>query len=196
MRNSIFTSVSLLVLVLACGEDDPQPIHITNPAHTGTVDAEQNGRPWQGKAYVSLATYPRCPQIEQLSLGVYRTNEQGMRRETMSFSGLPVDTGRHVLSKRNYGGPDVNAHLCDKVTYGFYATLEDDGDAGGDGYELIETEQNWVEVVSLDTVRQEIRLRFQASFYRNRPVTNWAEDTVRFAGAETTLIRYEDARGR
>ncbi len=179
MKQAIF--FLLLCFIGACKKDnntnicdnqappDNMPIYGTySPDNTkqGSINACRNGKNWEasGAAY----RYAERDSIFQLSGTTYTYD--GIPREGWGISEIPLQLGKYTVFRYPGGGGFIG-----KITAGF-TTVVSDGDVIGDRYSLDESQDNYVEVTTLDTIANKAVGYFELHFVVQQP-KNYEENS-------------------
>lgn len=126
--------------------------------YTGTASALFNGKNWQAKAALGLQN-----DSFQINLDVY---EKNYLRETLHFFTFPKKIGYYKLNFYPYNQVSLNP----KSNYG---TSKDDGDVACDSYNLDTLYvNNYIRVISLDTIEKRIVCEFAAKYLIDTVVSN------------------------
>jgi hypothetical protein len=179
MKQIILMSL-LLCFIGACKKDtnicdkqaplDNMPIYGTySPDNTkhGSINACRNGKNWEasGTAY----RYVERDSIFELSGATYTYD--GILRESWGIFEVPLQLGKHIV----YRYPVGTGGFIGKPTSGF-GTFVSDGDVIGDRYRLDESQNNYVEVTTLDTIANKAAGYFELHFVVQQP-KNYEENS-------------------
>ena len=159
------------IIFIRC-ERNKQELLIEKTPKWSKAVALKNGQSW--KSYALAWVNKKNPGIVTILTDVY--NDFGYLRESLYFIELPYKTGHYILRKKNY-------NIDTLKTYSFYATSCDDGDVSEDYFDLVEEENNFVEIKTIDPANMIMSGTFQATFVRDTSdfVTNPSlPDTFRF----------------
>lgn len=168
MKQAIF--FLLLCFVGGCKKDNntnicdnqapPDNMPIYSPGNTehGSISACRNGKNWEasGMAY----RYEQKDSIFTLSGDTYTYD--GILREIFGILQIPLQLGKYTVWKDTYGGEF-------KETIASFTTIVSDGDVIGDRYRLDESQNNYVEVTTLDTIANKAAGYFELHFVVQQP---------------------------
>ena len=169
----------LCCCLLSCQDDDE-----VSPA-ISEVSVLRNGEPWQN--LVIYSSFRENCDTEELGFSVVHRNKDDVIRERLSISGLStVSEERYSVVPTNL----TNDDSCNDLPHVALNFLQDDGDVGAGGAPLITSVDNWVEITNYDVAKQEIRGKFQLTFY-----DTLYQDTIQFVNGEFYTSVLPDTRG-
>lgn len=164
----------LFIIFSGCTESDIENINKDDYL----IRAEKNEIQWEasGGAILDKGT----------ELGIQATvvNEYNYLRELLVFSNLEFKTGRQEVSSVRHK-PSLNHK------YSSYATHMADGDVIDDYYYLLESEQNYININSIDSVNLRIKGTFQVTFIRDSTenvINPDLPDAICFKNGEFTVM--------
>ena len=170
MKQVIF--LLLLCFIVACKKDndasicdsqvpsDNMPIYSPGNMEHGSLGACRNGKNW--RAGGTVYTYVEKDDIWSLGGSTY--TDDGIWREALSISEVPLQLGKHTVSKYPLG----MGGFIGKTTAVFFPIVSD-GDVIGDVYNLDESQNNYVEVTTLDTIANKVAGYFELHFVVQQP---------------------------
>ena len=163
-----------LILLFTCNKDDDGNPYYWNRDYWGEATALKNGEQWNALIYGHRRSVPTHIGAS-FSIDVYDVfGDVGFRRETLHFFRVPLKKGIYEFVKSiaqdSLDSPGVR-HLY----------ILQDGDVVGDLFTILESEENYIEVLSLEG--DEITAEFQVTFVRDdlESISNpEVPDTIRF----------------
>ncbi len=177
----------IMLLFVSCNKDDIPP----NPTW-GNMSVLMNNEKWadryaggQGTIYGGSYRWTEPCQAQYYDLVMYLYNSNRFLRESLSFNLADFEpgtkaTGQYKILK--------NQWQCDSVAtvYSGYGTIAEDGDVVQDVYDVLETEDNFLQIESFDANSREIKGTFQVTFIITRRSTepSTLPDTLRFTNGK------------
>jgi hypothetical protein len=174
MRKHNILLFVFFVLFLSCNKDEEQL------PDWSEITAKKNGIHWNTKA---IAFFHYIDSIPQISISANVLNKNGEMRENLYFGNNPFELGRNIISIRNDNSKINNI-------YSSYTTLSHDGDVVEDRFVVYDKEENFISIITIDTVNLKLCGNFQVTFIRdiNDPIDNTnLPDTMRFTDGEFCL---------
>jgi len=182
-----FVHIAISFLIASCVYHDIGP-----PRTWGKLKVFLNNEPWDfnnrypgGGQFVSGGHYgpsPAC-KTEYYSVGSILSNADGFERESffIELAAIPPGTkGRFEITRTPTDGelPCVDEPLA---TSRFF-TLAQDGDVGQDVFDVLESEDNYIEIKNFDAKTLEIKGAFQVTYVISSRSTEPSSlpDTLRF----------------
>ncbi len=163
-----------LILLFTCNKDDDGNPYYWNRDYWGEATALKNGEQWNALIYGHRRSVPTHIGAS-FSIDVYDVfGDVGFWRQALSFFRVPLEKGTYNLVKSvaqdSLESPGAN-----------YIFILQDGDVAGDLFTILESEENYIEVLSFDD--DEIAAGFQVTFvrYNLETISNpEVPDTIRF----------------
>lgn len=143
------------------------------------VKALKNGQIWKHKASAQIVK--RKSGSIAITANVF--NDHDELREVLIFDYVPFEPGKYTLLKRIKDSQNVDI-------YAGYTTFTADGDVVEDRYDVLEEENNFVEIETIDRANMKMSGTFRCTFVRdpNDHVSNPSlPDTIRFSEGDFTL---------
>ena len=168
---TILLFFGLSVLFFSCEEDRPENIE-----KLGLMTAKKNKELWEPQ--IAEAYYTKKEGYIAVAGEIY--DDTGTLRERLIFDYVPFEPGKYTL-------PTLN----DDFRAG-YTTLH--GDVMEDRFIVLNEEENYFEITTIDLENMEIGGQFKITFIRNPDdtVTNPnLPDTIRFAEGDF-LVRFHE----
>lgn len=167
------------VLLFSCRKDNiPLPHY-----YWGKVNAEKNGKNWASEQknwtltiYGVIEYRGARMKKDSFALLIDKFNESNAMRERIGISGIPVKIGTYKV----YNTTEAPNFDRDSLTMAGSYLFEQDGDVISEIYDVLETAKNTVSVDALDTVRSEVRGKFNITFINKYPKPGLPPDTIRF----------------
>ena len=177
-------TANLLLILFGCIFGGSCAENLMPQVSFGFVNAEVNGMHWNTTyrnayqaTYAVDALYSSatpCDKYTFLSSELY--NELGYLRQSFELVKIPSVKGKFKIV------PFQNGH-CDESdpVYANLYTWTSDGDVLGDTYNVLTTENNFVEITSYNPDTKEIKGKFEVTFVLERRGSNHIlADTLRF----------------
>lgn len=160
------------LIVTGCGKDNQEE------AETFEMTAKKNGKEW----IADRCSYMIIDDNNIVVIGEI-VNDIGYLREYFICNYIPLEIGEHVLLRRILNSPK-------DTIYSSYTTVSDDGDVVEDRFVVLENEDNFIKIDTIDFMNEKITGSFQVTFVRdtNDYITNPdLPDTIRFTDGEFKL---------
>ncbi len=176
MNQSLYAILLIIPLLLttACKEEEEYvPIYGPGPQAYGKAAALKNDKAWYSSGYAERYKKENTAYFGIL-LDTYTI--EGFHRENVCFSDIYLKKGSYELRKKM-------TNIYEGYVGAIYATLADDGDVLEDWYNLDEgAKDNYLEIIAIDTVEQQVEGRFTATFEVRQPKRNRNNpDRVKFS---------------
>jgi hypothetical protein len=183
-RSTLF--MLALAAFFACEDDYGSNKHMVS---WGNFETDLNGEPWKYPIWEQVRTIsgikqnrPAC-EFTHLAIswrwfdGKY--SPDGAYSSHLVFSQFPLLSGTYDLKARTFDDCDSDGSVESYFSLMF-------GDAGGDHYKLLETEENFFKIDSYNPESKIISGSFRASYVNeNIPGRNtWYPDTLRFTNGK------------
>lgn len=140
----------------------------------GKATAVKNGIEWNAECVSGFSNqYP-----DELFIDMTTFSDEGFRRESFGVSRIIPEVGKYAIVRPirdSVGMVIVN-------NWSSYATLTDDGDVIGDFYKVLETEENTIEISSVNLETMTISGKFNISYVNSDTLS--VIDTIRFVNGE------------
>ncbi len=150
MKKLLLISISLFILLAGCRKEEED-----SELYWGEITAMKNGESWQGEIYGVMNNTP--PWIGFIA-DVH--NERGFLRERLFIFKIPKTAGTYTLNV-------TEEKSADTLIGAKYNTVEADGDAGGESWDVIE-DGAWNNHVKIEQVSgNEIRGSFQVALLKD-----------------------------
>lgn len=122
-----------------------------------------------------------------IQMGIATFNQWGFLRETLGFERIPVRVGTYKVVR------SFTTTCQDTVAESSFGLSGDDGDVGIGDFNVVETEKNYIEITSIDTVSRRLKGNFQTTYLSKYPGKHPSEytDTLRFKGSFEIAIMPE-----
>ncbi|MBT8219721.1 MAG: hypothetical protein KJP00_07850 [Bacteroidia bacterium] len=151
--------------------------------YEGSVTATLNGSPWQDALVIGFdhrqdtVTFANDPGI---SFTIDKYNQNGLLRQKIVFGQIPCELGRYNLkteSRNNHNEP-----------YASFITLQDDGDVVGDRFAVYDTDNSYIEILTLDDnyVSADFQLFLKRNLSQDSLVYSSLPDTLLFTNGKLT----------
>jgi hypothetical protein len=151
-----------IMAMAACDKDETIYVSIFQPGpmEHGMATATKINREWVASAYGQEEDWSEGT----VSVIMQTYSEEGFLREMLGFNEVPLKPGIYPL------GTTTQDDFNDGILGASYGTLTDDGDVTEDYYYIdVNSLDNKLEVVSVDTVLRKVSGTFTASFILNTP---------------------------
>jgi len=145
--------LSIFLVCLACGDDEPSPF--------GTeITASWNGEPWAGliNGGKTQGVNGKLCELPTVSIAINKFNNAGFWRESLVFKKIYPQLGTYTLEI-------TQPCDIDTLTGANYYTLQDDGDVLGDTYQVLESEDNFIAITAVNDAQTAISGTFQVTFF-------------------------------
>ena len=132
----------------------------------------KNGQIWKSNAFAQIDK----KRSGVISIPANISNNFGELREVLMLGDIPFELGKYTLLKKI-----LNSDILE--IYASYTTLTADGDVVEDRYDVLEEENNFIEIDTIDLTNMKMSGNFQVTFVRdpNDHVSNPSlPDTIRF----------------
>jgi len=125
------------------------------------ITASKNGLKWEASAGAIKK------RQDTVIVQILVRNQAGYLRESLIIRNLPIAVGNYVIYKRILNSNQLN-------TYASYNTISDDGDVIEDMFDVLESENNYIEIKKVDLTNMEMSGTLQITFIRNAldPIDN------------------------
>ncbi len=160
----------ILIIASACNKEELAHLKY----HPGTASAEMNGEDWKG----SVRSGPNEPVDFGLSIEIAHFDEVSphYKRSFIGLYKIPFEVGKYVVT-------NSTSRSEDHIPGANYRTIEDGGDAGGDGYDVLTEDdiEDYIEITRIEG--NDIYGTFQGSFAKHLRIPeehHAAPDTVIF----------------
>ena len=119
----------------------------------GKMSAQLNNQNWLASSEgVVFSNKPTTFNLESFTY----TKEENYQRLSFYLLYIPFKTGKYAIKKKTTTGKETNSSI-----YRQYA----DGDLGGDGYDIDESNpNNFIEVTEIDTIQKTIKGTFETHY--------------------------------
>lgn len=180
--SKIILNLSILgtiVFLNACKKNvDPLPSY-----YWGNVNAQKNGQDWMSEPegwtltlYGVVETRGARIKKDSFALLIDKFNENNEMRERIGISGIPMKIGKYTI----YTATEAINYDRDTVPMASFTLSDQDGDVLIGYYDVLETEQNNISVDVIDTIKNEVRGKFNITFINAYPKVGAIPDTIRF----------------
>jgi len=190
---------SILILFFASCDVGPLP----RLPSWGYLTADMNGKEWsktyknayqvthavEGKA-AKYSAVPCQSDFTYIFSNLY--NSDGNLRQELIFTKIPLERGHYKIIPFKNG----TCNDSDPV-YGIFYTSISDGDVAGDVYNVLNSEDNFIEIDDYKVSTKEIKGRFQITFIvESKRYGHYLPDTLRFLNGRfhTKIIDNEKRR--
>lgn len=148
----------------------------------GSASAIKNGKSWNSDCISGYSN--QQPDEIFITMRVYST--EGFLRETLGIGRIIPSIGIYEVEK-----PIADStNIIHNNNYSFFATSIDDGDVGDKFYDVLETENNFIDIKSIDYDKMLISGSFEITFILSDTLSE--PDTLRFIGGEFEAEIRED----
>ena len=168
-----------IVFLNACKKD----INPLASYYWGNVNAQKNGQDWVSEPkgwtltlYGVVETRGARTKKDSFALLIDKFNQNNEMRERIGITGIPIKIGKYTI----YTVTGASNYDRDTVSMASFALSGADGDVQIGYYNVLETEQNNISVDALDTIKNEVRGKFNITFINAYPKSGLQPDTVRF----------------
>ena len=180
--SKIIINLSILGTIIffnACKKDMiPLPSY-----YWGNVSTDKNGQNWANEPkgwtltlYGVVDTRGARIKKDTFALLIDRFNESNSHREGIGILGIPIKIGQYnILSTKGL----IDNKQVDSTMASFSLSSED-GDVQIGYYNVLETAPNIISVDELDTIKNEVRGKFNITFINEYPKAGSPPDTIRF----------------
>ncbi len=134
------------------------------------ITALKNGLKWEASAVAFK--YGQDTVIIQIHV----RNQAGYLRESLIIRNLPITVGNYVIYKRISNSNQLNTNAS-------FNTISDDGDVIEDMFDVLESQNNYIDIKKVDLTNMEMSGTLQITFIRNAldPIDNPSlGDTISF----------------
>ncbi len=175
-----------MLLVFICFSCSKDQVGVSY--YWGEASALRNGEHWEPKAYLFSRVQDIGPGYFEVTLNWFHP-VNGFLREGIGLSKIDVTRLHDTIVVDNSYFLDVETG----TSTGFYGTVLDHGDVGGDIYMVLESEENFLIVTDWNAENEEIWGVFQVTFVfaEEKHETPDIPDTLRFTNGvfhtKTTL---------
>ena len=174
-----FIALLLAICLIAACNKDKNPI---SPYYWGNVNAQKNGIDWAANPKnwtlaISGWVDIRGSRLKKdtFALLIDKFNENNEKREHIGINNIPAKIGKYSI----YLNGGIN-YDQDSVTMAAFTLKAEDGDVLVGYYNVLESVQNYISVEALDTVKNEVKGKFNITFINKYPKAGLPPDTIRF----------------
>lgn len=170
MKIIYFILVASLIncLIISCKKDKTE----SKLPEWSEVKALKNGQIWKSNAFAHIDK----KKSGLIAIPAEVFNNHSELREVLIFDYVPFETGKYTLLKRIKDSQNIDI-------YAGYTTFSSDGDVVEDRYDVLEEENNFIEIETIDRADMKMSGTFRCTFVRdpNDHVDNPSlPDTIRF----------------
>lgn len=169
MRRIVYLITIMLFIFVCCEEQEDE----VSTYYWGNSTALKNGANWNSEA---IHTYYNVFHLNNIDFFMEVYNSHGEMREDLYFFNIPISFDE----KQIY---NVKNNTDNQFIGAAYTTLSHDGDVVEDRFVVLEDENSFIQLESINSKTNEIKGKFQITLVRDTSdrITNPSlPDTVRF----------------
>lgn len=168
MNFTILTGIAAFAFIFTGCKKDPD-----KGLYFGSATATLNGKAWKAgkvRCGINIPCYKG-----KLGFDFIVFNQEGFKRESLSFGKIPIAKGTYSVNPQNY-----NDLVCrDTVALGGYSTSQDEGDVALDYYNPIASANNYFTITNYNERTKELWGSFAVSFKISTRRDPNSPDTIR-----------------